>query len=76
MTTDILMYPKVTTPRWKAVIEYRSDNGILDVEHAIEELEELQDIVERGPDWNTITCITVTLDRRSYEVTVEQAATL
>jgi hypothetical protein len=76
MTPAVMDRPEATTARWKAVIWYQTDSGEpLDVEHGIEELEELQDIVERGPDWNTILYITVTLDRRTDEgLTLEQAA--
>jgi hypothetical protein len=34
---------------------------------AFEELEDLQNIVEQGPDWNEIDFITVTLNRPSVE---------
>lgn len=63
------------TARWKATIYYRSDDlGLVDVEHGIEELDELQDIVERGPNWNTIDRIVVTLDRVIHaDLTLEQA---
>lgn len=50
--------------RWKVVITYRMERGpYLDVTHDIEELEELHALVERGPDWNTIIKIEVTLAR-------------
>lgn len=69
--------PHAETARWKAVIYYRTDNGSVDVEHGIEELEELQDIVERGPDWNTVERIVVTLDRKTSEsLTVEESLSL
>jgi hypothetical protein len=73
--SETLTKPEVTTARWKAVIYYRSEAlGLVDVEHGIEELEELQDIVERGPDWNTIDRITITLDRScEHGLTIEQA---
>lgn len=76
MSAPVLDKPEATTARWKAVIWYQTDSGEpLDVEHGIEELEELHDIVERGPDWNTILYITVTLDRKSDEgLTIERAA--
>lgn len=51
--------------RWHVIIHYRTDTGSLDVEHDIEELDELQDIIERGPDWNTILCIDVKLARKT-----------
>jgi hypothetical protein len=46
--------------RWMAEITY------LDGKHeaiAFEELEELDEVVERGPDWNTIDKIVITLNR-------------
>jgi hypothetical protein len=63
--------------RWHATIYYRSDTGGVDVEHDIEELEDLHDIVERGPDWNTIDKIVVMLARKCGErMTLEQADAL
>ena len=60
--------------RWKATLIYRTDNGPVDVEHTFEELEELHDIVERGPDWNSLIKITVELERVSTPgLTVEKA---
>lgn len=50
--------------RWKAVLTYRSQaTGLVPVEHEIEELEELHEIVERGPDWNALDSIVITLLR-------------
>lgn len=73
--SDTLTRDEVTTARWKAVIYYRTENGLLDVEHGIEEIEDLHEIVERGPDWNAIDHITVTLDRKTDDrLTVEEAA--
>jgi hypothetical protein len=48
--------------RWMAEILYR--NGKVKVE-GFEELYELHDIIEHGPDWNSIDHITVTLNRWS-----------
>lgn len=64
------------TARWQAVVTYRADAGPVDVTHDIEELEHLQNLIEAGPDWNAIDAITITLSRRSYDVTVEQAEQL
>lgn len=59
---------------WRAVIHYRTDAGQVDVEHFFEELEDLHDIVERGPDWNTIIKIEVVLNRIvEPDLTIEQA---
>lgn len=61
--------------RWKAVATYRTENGPIEVEHEFEELFELHDLIERGPDWDTIIDIKVTLARPSEPgLTVEQAA--
>jgi hypothetical protein len=62
-------------PRWHATIYYRTDDGFTDVEHDIEEIEELQDLVEHGPDWNCIDKIVVELARPSGDpgITVEQS---
>lgn len=78
MTYDDLVRLRTETARWKATIYYRSDaTGMVDVEHGIEELEELQDIVERGPDWNSIDRIVVVLDRKTHaDLSIEQAAGL
>lgn len=36
--------------RWIARVEYRSAAGIVPVDHDIEEIEDLHDLVERGND--------------------------
>lgn len=62
--------------RWLAEITYMTDAGQNVVQHDVEELEDLHDIVERGPDWNAIDEIKVTLQRRSYSKTVEETEAL
>lgn len=62
--------------RWTAVITYSTDNGPSEVTYDIEELDDIQFIVERGPDWNSIMDIRITLARRAYDVTVEEAREL
>jgi hypothetical protein len=51
--------------RWHAIVGYRTDNGVMDVHHDIDELGEIEQLVERGPDWNTITEIVIALQIRS-----------
>ena len=60
--------------RWKAVVLYRTIAGPVSVEYSFEELEELHDIIERGPDWNAVMAITVVLARGTGQTTVEAAA--
>lgn len=60
--------------RWHAVATYRTKTGPLDVHHDIEELDELRDLIEAGPDWNAIIDIRITLARVCTPgLTVEQA---
>jgi hypothetical protein len=49
--------------RWKAVIEYRTDEGSQSVEHYFEEISDIHLIIEHGPDWNFLIRCTVTLNR-------------
>jgi hypothetical protein len=49
--------------RWKAVIEYRTDEGSKHLEYFFEEISDLHLIIEHGPDWNFLIRCTVTLNR-------------
>lgn len=53
--------------RWMAEIHYFGSAVPKVV--AMEEIEDLDEIVERGPDWNTIDRIIITLNRPSVIVT-------
>ena len=57
------------TVRWMAEISYR--DGTPTAVIAFEELFELHDIVEHGPNWNTIERIVVTLNLSSVESMTE-----
>ncbi|MGY2995476.1 hypothetical protein [Mesorhizobium sp. URHB0026] len=66
-------------PRWKAVILYRMEAGnFVDVEHLFEEIEDLHELIERGPHWDTIIRCTVTLNRPAErkDLTLEAAQQL
>ena len=58
--------------RWKVVATYRSESGPIDVQHDIQELHELHDLIELGPDWNSL--VVITLADKSSAVSVEEAA--
>jgi hypothetical protein len=60
--------------RWHAVVTYSTDSGPLAVEHDMQELEELHDLVEAGPCWSTIIDIRITFVGTLARQTVEQAA--
>jgi len=51
----------MSTKRWTAVIPYDHHK----ITTTFEELKELQDIVERGPNFNTIKLIEVTYNLRA-----------
>lgn len=60
--------------RWTATVFYRTGNGSVDVVHDFEEIEDLAELVERGPDWNTIEKIEIRLARiTSPGMTIEGA---
>jgi hypothetical protein len=60
--------------RWIAIVKYRTDAGVNEVDHQFDELFELHDLIERGPDWNCIEGINIQLNprRKLYSDTVEQ----
>ncbi len=45
--------------RWVATIYYRTKAGLIDVQLEMEELEELQGIVESGPNWYALERIEI-----------------
>ena len=49
--------------RWTVTVFHRSGCNLLAVAHAIEELGDLGEIIEGGPDWNTIDRIEIRLAR-------------
>jgi hypothetical protein len=59
--------------RWQVVLTYRSNSGPLDIHHDLEEIEELQEIIERGPDWRTLIDARITLNPsyRDHSPTIE-----
>ena len=62
--------------RWRADIEYRSENGGNVVSHYFQEIEELHDVIEGGPHFDTLVKCVVTLNAQCGDIprlTVEQA---
>lgn len=63
--------------RWLATIHYMTDAGSLQVDHAIEDLEDLHDIVERGPNFYAIERIEIVIANNIEPgLTVEKAEQL
>lgn len=72
--SDVIDRPETTLVRWIARVIYRTESGLVDVQHDMEELEELQDHVERGPHWDAIEKIEIRRAIPSGElITVEEA---
>lgn len=69
--------PDTSIVRWRATVWYRSAHGLIDVQHEMEELEELQNLVERGPHWDAIDRIDIVrADGQERQLTIEEAASL
>jgi hypothetical protein len=68
----------VTNPRWAATIHYRADAGLIDVTHDLDEIEDLHELVERGPHWDTIERIVIVraVSGEPLTLTVEEAERL
>lgn len=62
-------------PRWTATIHYRSEKGAVSIQYDFEELVELDGIVERGPNFYTISSIDVRINssRIGHPMTLEDA---
>lgn len=69
---------KPSEARWRAVAYYKTENGLVDVEHWLDELADLHDRIEAGPHWDTIDRIEVfrVNHNESERLTVEAAAAL
>lgn len=59
--------------RWRAVASYKADNGIVSFAHEFDELEELHDLIEAGPDWTTLDKIEVRYNMDFIEAEPEKA---
>jgi hypothetical protein len=63
---------KETQKRWRAVATYLSEKGDVDVEHFLEELADIDDVIERGPNWYALKDIVITLNCAERErITLE-----
>lgn len=64
--------------RWCATVHYKTDSGLVDVTHDLEEIDDLHDLVERGPHFDTIEKIEIIrvnhLD--GVNLTIEKASQL
>lgn len=76
---NVLAFPPPTPNRWRAIIEYRSKRGVITRTYTFEEIEELDDIIEMGPHWDTLIRCTVSkcrIDDGNPALTIEEAAEL
>lgn len=63
-------------PRWQVRITYRTKKGPLDIDHDVEEISEVHDLVEHGPHWDTIIGVYITRQGPASRLTVEEAEEL
>ena len=63
--------------RWRCTVYYRTEGGPVDVIHFVDEIEDLHDLIERGPHFDCLINIDI---RLTYLIegalTTEQAAKL
>lgn len=45
--------------QWTATVQHKVATGIPDTEYLLDEIRDLQDIMESGPDWNMIQKVVV-----------------
>src|SRR3546814_10945518 len=57
--TDTLTRPETMFARWIATVHYRTEAGLVDVQHDLDEIEDLQDLVEHGPHFGAIDHINI-----------------
>ncbi len=63
-----------TEKRWRVICRYYTDAGEIDVEHWVEELDDVAELIERGPNWYALKGIVITHNRRPEEtMTIESA---
>jgi len=46
-------------PRWTATVWYRTNAGLIDVQHVFNELDMLHGLIERGPDFYAVDHIEI-----------------
>lgn len=59
----------MNSKRWVVLVHFRPMEGAEHrepLEWFIEELEELQDLAERGPDWNIVEKYEILYNRKAY----------
>ena len=63
---------------WKALVQYRSDAGLINVEMFLDEIYDLHGRIEHGPHWDTVHHIDIQRINhiQSPSLTVEQAQKL
>ena len=60
--------------RWRATVYYRSEVGLVDVQYDLSEIEDLHELVELGPHWDTVHEIRIKrVNATDPKMTVEQA---
>lgn len=67
----------MTDYRWIVTATYNSSvHGHIEIEHHVDEIQDVHQLIENGPDWNTLVDIKIVLNPkiRSNYSTIEEAA--
>lgn len=75
MTTELAINKFITPKphkeaRWKITIRYLTMADIIEDVLYLDEIMNLHELVEQGPDWNCIVDINIVLNNRSYLSTI------
>lgn len=62
MSSNVVAFPSAAL-RWRAVIVYRTVAGPMTLDFQVEEIEDVADAVDKGPDWRCIESITIEICR-------------
>jgi hypothetical protein len=67
-----------TEARWHAVVKYRTDAGLLDVDMYLNEIGDIQDRIESGPHWDIVEIVEIRRINHtdSSKLTLEQSKEL
>ena len=58
--------------RWHAIVTYRAEGGSLEVDHAFDEISDLEVLIERGPSFESIIDIRIKYYGTDRKMTIEE----
>ena len=58
--------------RWEVTAHYRTDGNLVGLRFSVEELGEVHDIIEQGPDWQALDSIVIRYVGLPNKLTIEE----